>query len=110
MTHQQAHRLLVAGSILGFLVAILGLVGELLGWWDLAGEVLMAGGTLAGLVLASVDLLRGASEAQVEGIDETLDSVDAKLGTMDTKLDKLETIDEKMDRQTVVLEQIRDRL
>lgn len=106
VTHQQAHRLLVAGSVLGFLVAILGLIGELLGWWDLVGEILMATGTVLGLLLAAVDLFRGASEAQVNGIDQTLDRMDAKLDP----LDKLDTIGTRMDQQTVVLEQIRDRL
>lgn len=81
-----------------FLLAILGALGEYLGWWNLIGEVLVTVGTIGGLFLAGVDLLRGASEEQVDGIESQLGSMDGKLGTVDGKLDRLETVDSKLDK------------
>lgn len=101
VTHETAHRFLMGGSILMFLVAILGAVGEVLDWWDAFGEVLMTVGTLGGLVLGGVDFFRGASEGQVQAVKGRLGSVDGKLdrlGTMDGKLDQLETMDSKLDQ------------
>lgn len=97
VTHETAHRILMTGSILMFLLALVGAVGEYLGWWDLLGEVFMTVGTVGGLILGGVDLLRGASEEQVDGVSAQLGSMDDKLGTVYGKLDKLDSMDGKLD-------------
>lgn len=102
VSHETAHRILMGGSILMFLLAILGAVGEYLGWWNLVGEVLMTVGTLGGLVLAGVDFLRGASETQVESVQSQLGSMDTKLDRLEPMDGKLESMDSKLDRLDVI--------
>ncbi len=114
----------LVGAILGFLVALLGLVGMLLGWWNPIGETLIAAGSITALVLTLGVGLANASRSQVESVhesalengevlgsvDEKLSSLEAmerklrKLGPMDEKLNKLEPMDEKLESQTKLLD------
>lgn len=127
-------KLLMIGGALLFL---LGLVGELLGWWNDVGELLMQVGTGGGAIGGLAALVIGSSSEEVQEVHEavedngrTLDSVDDKLDSVDGKLDKLDSVDGKLDklneldviqaeldaqtgaldRQIRVLGEIRDRL
>lgn len=100
-------------AILFFGMAILGIVGELLGWWNDIGEVLTIIGTLGGLMLSGAGLSTGASEEQVSRVHQAV--VDN--GEQLEKLDNLDAIQLELDRQTGVLGEqlsvltdVRDRL
>lgn len=132
MDPERAQHLLWFLAALGFGMAILGAVGELLGWWNDVGQILMGAGTLLGVVMTAASVTTGASHEQVEvvqagvetthdkldSMDGTLDSVDGKLDSVDGKLEKLDELDViqaeldaqtgALDRQIEVLEQIRD--
>lgn len=134
MDPDRAYRLSIGLTIFFFLVAIVGIIGALLDWWNEVGEVIITVGTLAGTIGAFVSIGIGSSRDQVQTVhaavhakgstlgsmDGKLDSVDGKLESVDTKLDKLEdldTIQAELDHQTGVLDtqvsrltQIRDRL
>lgn len=106
LSWEQVQRILVTVMILSFLVAILGGVGEHLGWWDALGEVMMTTGTVVGGLAGIFTLYGGASREQVQ-------EVRAAVVDNGDKLDKLDTLDDiqfELDRQTGVLAQIRDRL
>lgn len=139
----KAERALLISKILmvgGALLFLLGLLGELLGWWNDVGEILMRAGTGAGTLGGLATLVIGSSSEEVQAVHEavedngeTLDSVDDKLADVDVKLgsvdgktdklDKLDKLDEldviqaeldaqtgALDRQLEVLGEIRDRL
>lgn len=83
------HRVLYVLMVVGFGMAILGAVGEYLGWWDLVGEILVTVGTIVGALAAVVELLSGASEAtvqaaraEIDAIGDTMDTVNANLATV----------------------------
>lgn len=123
-------RLIATMSALSFLVALLGLIGELRGWWDDTGEWLMGLGTFGGVLIALIGPLYAAGRGQVRtighgmthvsqqafrietrlaGMDTKLDALDQleKLDTMDAKLDKLDKLDRiqfDLDRQTGILD------
>lgn len=124
-------RLLIRLSILGFSLAGLGLLGEVLGWWNDTGELLLSGGTLLGIATAVLALVINATKGQVrrvadgvasngsklDTVNGKLDSMGNQLDSMDSKLDKLDVIQVELDRQTgvmdrqlAVLGEIRDRL
>ncbi len=114
-------KILIALMILGFGMALLGLVGELRGWWNAAGEVLMTTGTLLGALAGVTTLTQGATgdevsqvaqgvgranesletmgvtlhrvDDQLGSVDDRLGSMDEQLGSMDGKLDKLDKLD-----------------
>lgn len=102
-------------SLFFFGIAILGAVGEYLGWWELVGEVAMTVGTIAGLLLGVSSQITGATESQVDRVHEAVQDNGRKLNKLD-KLDRLDDLDKldrvqlELDRQTGVLEDIRDLL
>lgn len=114
---------LIGLAALGFAMAILGIVGEILGWWNDTGEILVTVGTLVGLLVSGGAFIYGAGRDQVTDVKQavldngrTLTSVDGKLENLD-KLDDLDVVQAKLDTQTgvlgrqlSVLETIRDRL
>jgi hypothetical protein len=132
MDADKALRLLWFLTALGFGMAILGAVGELLGWWNDVGQALMVLGTLVGVVMGAASVTAGSTNAQVRGVREGVDAARVRLGSMDGKLDavhgKLDSMDGKLDkldeldvieaelnaqtgaldRQIQVLEEIRD--
>ncbi len=91
-------------------------LGQIVGWWNDVGEVGMTVGTLGGLFLTFTTLIRGADSTEVRAVHDAvesngdkldkLDSIDAKLG----KLDDLDRVQLELDKQTGVLEDIRDLL
>lgn len=105
---ETVERLLWIGSALGFAVAILGAVGEFLGWWNDLGELLITVGTLTGLLLAGFSATAGSSRSQVHDVaaavhgvatgvgvaNDRLVRMDARLYSVDTKLDKLGKLDD----------------
>lgn len=92
----RAQRILWFLAALGFGMAILGAVGELRGWWNDVGEVLMGVGTLLGVVMAAASVTTGASHEQVRAVNEGVGIAHAKLDSMDGKLDKLDVIEEAL--------------
>ncbi len=142
-------------AILGWSMALLGIVGgiaglaepvsraaeaiglgQMLGWWNDVGEVIVTIGAIIGVLMTTGSLLLGSGRKQVDRMDRRLVSVHGAvldngrtLTSVDGKLDKLEQL-EKLDQlddldvvqagldaqtgvlgvQLGVLEQIRDRL
>lgn len=114
----------------GILLGIVGIAGEILGWWNEVGETIITVATVLGAIGGISALVIGSSSEEVRTVHhavqdngDTLDSVDAKLDkldAMDAKLDKLDELDViqaeldrqtgALDRQVEVLGQIRDRL
>lgn len=106
-------------SIVLFLLAILSAAGELLGWWSDLGEVGMTVGTLGGLFVAFATLVLGADSAEVRAVHQAVSDNGDKLERLhpiDRKLERLEKLEEldrvqyELDKQTGVLEDIRDLL
>lgn len=96
-----------------FGMAILGAVGEVLGWWNDVGEVLVTVGSLAGLFVTVGVAYYSAGRDQVAAVRETvqdnneiLEDNNEVLSESNEKLDKLE----HLDRQVELLQGIRDRL
>lgn len=89
-------RLSLVVALLLFAMAILGIVGEILGWWNDVGEILTTVGTLGGLLVAWSALATGSTEEQVDRVHQAV--VDNG-----KKLDKLDGIQLELDRQTGVL-------
>ncbi len=103
-------------TALGIVIFTVSLVGEILGWWNLAGEVGMWIGALLTIVVGFGTVVTTASRAQVSGIEGHIHAVHtavvdngSKLGKLD-KLDGLDQIQWALDEQTGVLGEIRDRL
>jgi len=107
------NRVLTAVSILAFAIAILGAIGEFLGWWNAVGEILITSGAVIGALTGLASLVGGAGQQTVAAIHRTVENNNGLLEESSQKLDRLETLDDvqyELDRQTGVLEQIRDRM
>jgi uncharacterized transporter YbjL len=105
------NRVLTAVSILAFAIAILGAIGEFLGWWNAVGEILITSGAVIGALTGLASLVGG--QQTVAAIHRTVENNNGLLEESSQKLDRLETLDDvqyELDRQTGVLEQIRDRM
>lgn len=102
-------------------------VGEVLDWWNDAGELGITVLTVLGTLIAVLAFFFGAGRGQVAGVavgvgrvETRLTSMDGKLTSMDGKLDKLDELDVieaqlnfqsgALERQVAILTQIRDRL
>lgn len=116
LTFEQWQRLGWTLTALFFLMAVLGLVGEILGWWNDTGEILITVGAIASIFLGVATLFGGAGRGQVAGVQAAVEVNGFKLDSVDTKLDKLEKLDDldriqfELDEQTGVLRDIRDLL
>lgn len=93
-------RILLVLAVVFFSMAIVGIVGEIRGWWNDVGEVLTIVGTLGGLFVGTAALTTGASEAQVATVHEAVVDNGEKL----EQLDKLDVIQHELDQQTGVLD------
>ncbi len=91
---------LIAGTILSFGIALLGLVGELLGWWNDVGEAFMYLGTAAGLALAATTAIIGSTRSQVDETTQAVEDNGVVLHRVDSRLD---SVDQEMSKQTIVL-------
>lgn len=124
-------RIFLVLMVIFFGMAILGIVGEILGWWNDIGEVLTIVGTIGGLFVGAATMSTGASEKHLNEVQAAvldngtqlkkngtqLEENGATLGTIDGKLDKLDKVQVELDRQTGVLDEqlsvlteVRDRL
>lgn len=65
---------LIVGTVLSFGLALLGFVGERLGWWNDLGEIFMYVGTATGVVLGATTIVVGSSRTQVEAARRTVES------------------------------------
>lgn len=133
MRAEKAQRILITLTILSFLVAVIALLGELFGWWNDLGEVLLIVATVVGALGGVATVLVGSSSEEVRTVHGAVVDNGAKLASMDDKLDdleklekleKLDTVDGKLDaaqvkldeqtgvlgRQVELLTEIRDRL
>jgi len=104
------YHIAIAGAIVGWALFLVGLVGELLGWWNARGELLMTVGAVVGVPMSVVGLVWGASRAQVRRLFVMVTDNSAILHhhtgffvSMDNKLDNLDAIQLELDRQTGVL-------
>jgi hypothetical protein len=105
-------RLFLLGAVLGLLIAALGIVGEVLGWWNDIGEVLVTTGTLASVVLGLGFGLANASRRQVEGVREAvegngdkLDGVHEAIAGENGVVHELDVVQAELDAQTGVLQE-----
>jgi hypothetical protein len=105
---------------LAFLVTVVSILGELLGWWGFLGEVGATAGSTVTVLVGLTTLLASAGRGQVQGVRDAVEANGDKLGKL-SKLDRLDDLekldrvqaelDEQtgvLDRQVAVLEQIRD--
>lgn len=112
-----------------FLLAVVSLAGEFLGWWNDLGEIGTIVGTLGSLLVGVATYQHGADRAQVGHVHRAVTSNGETLSSLETKaddqldeleklerleqldeLDKLEQLQHGQAEQTRVLEAIRDRL
>lgn len=61
-TYDRVFYILLAFTIGGFLMAAIGILGEVLGWWNDTGTIVITGGTVIG-GLAAMVTLRGHSSS-----------------------------------------------
>lgn len=90
-----------------FLLAIVSLTGEILGWWNDLGEIGMTIGTIAGLLVGITTLVLGAGRDQATTIRHYVEKNHDLLRSSDSTLDKIQL---ELDEQTGVLRDIRERL
>ncbi len=109
LTFEQWQRLGWTLTALFFLMAIVGLIGEIVGWWNDVGELSMTIGAIAGLLIGIATLFAGAGRSQVAGVQAAVEANGFKLDKLD-KLDDLDRIQFELDEQTGVLRDIRDLL
>lgn len=107
----QLERLLWLMSALGVLMVALGLIGELRGWWNDVGEVLVAFGTVASVATAIVALLINATKAQVRRASAGIEANGGKLdriyedhgAQLEENRAQAEANGQKLDEQTEML-------
>lgn len=120
------------------LLAIVSAIGEILGWWNLIGEIGMGIGGTASVILTLIAVLSSAGRGQVAGLGQDVRSVDENVRSVDRNVEKngekldfvgkalageegvlreLDRIELELDAQTgvlheqlTVLEMVRDRL
>lgn len=122
----------LAYMLMGVAMMVLGVAGELLGWWNDLGENLVLSGAIQLALGALLTYLFGASRKQVAvltaetrsgfrevnerlgSVDEHLGSMDQRLGSVDQRLgsvdQRLGSIEGKLDEGNGILREIRDRL
>lgn len=103
-------RIFVVGAILFFLMAVAGIVGEILGWWNDVGEIVTIVGTLGSLMLGSGALSTGASQEQVSSVHRAVVDNGRKLDTLDVIQHELDRQTGVLDEQLTVLCEVRDGL
>lgn len=106
-------RIFLVLMVLFFGMAILGLIGEIRGWWNDVGEVMMTIGTVGGMLVGAATLSTGATQKQVRLVHSAVVDNGSKLDN----LDKLDVITAELngqtgvlDHQLQVLKEVRDRL
>lgn len=97
-------------AILFFGMAILGIVGEILGWWNDVGELLTTIGTIGGLIVSGTAVTTGATEEQVSRVHEAVVDNGEQLEELDRIQLELDRQTGVLDEQLSVLTQIRDGL
>lgn len=128
---ETALRLAWITAALSFLVAVVSAIGELLGWWDLVGELGIGFGTTVTLILTVLAAFFSAGRQQVAEVGqavqdhgemleangetlvangETLGDVHRAIAGQDGMLDELDVIQLELDTQTGVLRQQLDVL
>lgn len=95
-----------------FLLFLVSLIGELLGWWNLIGEIGMGVGAAVSILLTLIGVLAGAGRQQVDAVGDDVRGVRYAVlanGVRLQKLDKLDKLDDldrvqaELDAQTGVL-------
>jgi hypothetical protein len=96
MDLDRLQRLTAVGALIGLGMVVLGLVGEVLGWWNDVGEILISLGGFISVLLGLVTFLLGATKGQVRTIangivtsNATLDVLVLRNDAANTKLDLL---------------------
>lgn len=103
-------RIFLVLAILFFGMAILGIVGEIRGWWNDTGEVLTIVGTLGSLFVTGAALSTGSTEAQVDRVHQAVVDNGRRLENLDAIQLELDRQTGVLDEQLAVLTDVRDRL
>lgn len=88
-------------AIIGAIELTVGIVGELLGWWNDFGELISVSGLAQLAVGVVVTWAFGASRVQVRKVLEELGllrPMNERLGRVAAKLERLEPMDQKLER------------
>ncbi len=93
-------KVLYAIMVLGFGMALVGLIGTILGWFSPPGDVLMIVGTVMGALAGMASLIGSTTRDQAETVVEGVDASNRKL----------DDIGDSLESQTNLLVDIRDRL
>lgn len=101
-------------TILGFILTVVSIVGELRGWWNFVGEVGATTGAIVTVVVGMGTLLAGAGRQQVGGVRDAVETNGRKLDKLDViedalveadgRTSKLDAVQVELDRQTGVLD------
>lgn len=93
-----------------FLIAVVSAIGELLGWWDLIGEIGMSVGTTISVLVTLMAVLLSADREQVGTAGEAVRENGDKLGDVHQALvgeegvaHELDLVQVELDKQTGVL-------
>ncbi len=114
-------KILVIIMILGFGLAIFGIIGGYLGWFSPIRDLFVGLGTGIGTLAAVTSLIGQATREdinevsqQIHGVGTNVEDVGTKVEDVGTKVEdlgsKVENVGSKLDGQTVILQEIRDRL
>lgn len=87
-------------AALGFLIAIVSAIGEILGWWDLLGEIGMTVGSLLGTVATFTTLSLTAGREQVAVVQETIEAVDDSMTSVDDNMARVDESAASVDQRT----------
>lgn len=117
MDPDRAQRLLKTVTIVSFAIAFVTLVGELAGWWNDLGELLLTITTVVGALGGSATVVVGSSEEQVRNVHsavlangrkldklDKLDAIEDALIEGDGRVSKLDLVQAELDQQTGALD------
>lgn len=112
LDHETVQRIGWVLAALLFGLAIVSFIGEIRGWWGFFGEIGMIVGTIGGLFISFANLLLGADGKSQRVVHEAVSSNGETLMEQNEILGEqtgmLVQLTEAMERQTGVLEDIRD--
>jgi len=97
-------------ALVGAAMVVVGLVGEILGWWKDTGVMLIDQGVIVSVFGTGITLLLGATRQQVRGIASGVASGNGKLDSANTKLDsantKLDSANSRLDSANTKLDNL----
>lgn len=105
------YRPFVVGAIVGFTVAAIGIIGEVLGWWRLLGEVLTFVGLSTGVLSVFLPFVVGPSKRELRGVAHDVRGVAGDVRDVGRGVQELKEETRRGHETTHdILRDIRDRL